>query len=281
VVDLLGLDSSTSFGAAPPSTASPVLSSSGGGGGGLDILDSVKPGASSSVVASTGSLRTVLRPTDEGANGLQVDAAFGVQGGQPVLNLSFTNHSAEVASGFMVKLNRNLFGLNPSAAVAISSVGPGATERTVLPLARGDLAADLSSTNQIQVAMKSTIGVAMFYVPFNIMALFSAEGRLEKSNYLQTWRNIQQEHYSDVAPLFSSDVTSVTQRLESFSVFSVAQRNVSGQDFLYVSARVFDDFILMEFAFSGNAAKLCVKANNEALIPSVQAAMAQLLTSSS
>ena len=158
-------------------------------------------------------------------------------------------------------------------------MAPRASERTTLPLARGELAGELATTTQVQVALKSSLGVAMFFVPLSIAQLFSAEGRLEKSTYLQTWRTIQQEHYSDVAPLFSADVAAVTQRLEAYAVFSVAQRNVSGQDFLYVCAKVFDDYVLMEFAFSGTAAKLCVKANNEALIPAVQLAMAQLLTS--
>lgn len=75
---------------------------------------------SSGSVAAPGSMTTVLRPSDEGARGLQVDAGFGSRDGQVVLNITFTNTSSEVASGFMVKFNKNAYAF-PFVLSAMSS----------------------------------------------------------------------------------------------------------------------------------------------------------------
>lgn len=94
VADLLG----TSVSPSP----SPILS-----GGVADLLGGGSPAPVLKPVSSE--LPTVLRPNDENANGLQVDAAFAVVGGVVVLNVCFTNLSSGPASGFMMKFNKNAY----------------------------------------------------------------------------------------------------------------------------------------------------------------------------
>lgn len=75
--------------------------------------------------------------------------------------------------------------MNPSSPVQVQSLAPGQTERTSLPISRGELNPELLSTDQVQVALKSSLGVAMFFVPLPVHAILSPDGRLEKTNYLQ------------------------------------------------------------------------------------------------
>jgi len=184
-----------------------------------------------------------------------------------------------VASAFMVKFNKNAFSLQPTGPVPIQAIASGASERCFLPLAPGDVEADLLGQQAVQVALKSSLGVAIFTIAMPLHALYAPDGRLDKTAYLNLWRAIQSEHYADVAPISVSTVPAATAKLEQSNVFSVAERNVSGQDFLYASAKLPDGtVILFELAFSGGAVKVCVKTEKEQFVPAAQASLKQLLS---
>lgn len=93
----------------------------------------------------------------------------------------------------------------------------------------GEVSPELLATNSVQVGLKSSLGVAIFTLPLPLSSLLVPEGQLEKGDYLQMWRDIQTEHYTDLANIFTSEVGAATSRLAQYNIFSVAQRNVDGR----------------------------------------------------
>eukprot|EP01125_Pyxidicula_operculata_P001225 TRINITY_DN11155_c0_g1_i1.p1 TRINITY_DN11155_c0_g1~~TRINITY_DN11155_c0_g1_i1.p1 ORF type:complete len:876 (-),score=234.91 TRINITY_DN11155_c0_g1_i1:110-2737(-) len=209
----------------------------------------------------------LLHPQSEGANGLQIDGAFQLKSGQLSLDLTFTNHTDLPIGPFQMKFNTNTFNVNPTTAVPVQVVNPRQQESFSLPCAFSQ-AIDTSKGSVVQIALRSNTGVCYFAANLPLHTLFTADGKLERDQYLTTWKEIASEHFTDIPNMFSADAAQIQQRLESNNIFFVAKRNVSGQDFLYLSSKSADGTIfLMELALHGSSSKLCTKTPAEHLVP--------------
>lgn len=119
----------------------------------------------------------------------------------------------------------------------------------------------------IQAALRLNNSVTVFFpVPLALHTFFVNEGttqnlighpksesdnvvgRLEKEEYLRTWRSISAEASEEISGLPSSDVSALQPKLEANKVFFVAQRNAEGhvclsKKFIFVFAIVSNFFV--------------------------------------
>uniref|UniRef100_A0A8C4XDB0 Beta-adaptin appendage C-terminal subdomain domain-containing protein n=1 Tax=Erpetoichthys calabaricus TaxID=27687 RepID=A0A8C4XDB0_ERPCA len=91
----------------------------------------------------------------------------------------------------------------------------------------------------LQVAVKNNIDVFYFSCIYPISILFVEEGRMERQVFLATWKDIPNEneaqfHIKDCH--LNSDAAS--NKLQNNNIFSIAKRNVDGQEMLYQSMRL-------------------------------------------
>ena len=102
---------------------------------------------------------------------------------------------------------------------------------------------------QVQVAIKNmaTNNVFYFAANFDFEALFAADGALERSAFIETWKSIddRKELFGTVSdlPPGSADIDQVTAKFKDNNVFFIARRpvpNAEGQEVVYFSMRTVD-----------------------------------------
>ena len=257
----------------------------GGGGGGVDLLDmggmslNNKGGGKNEPKAP---MARVCGPEKSG--GLEIMAGFRQLKKKIRMEMQVTNVSAsqEIAS-LAIQLNKNSFGLNPATQQLILNppLGQGHTgtthvELTTTPNMLAPIPAGQPASPQVQVAIKNMQSGNVFYFAanFNFEALFSPEGTMERSAFIESWKSIddRNELYSTVSdlPRDSVDIDAVTQKFKMYHVFFIARRpvpNAEGQEVVYFSMRTFTGMeFLAELTFKQgvNACKVCLKTENSA-----------------
>lgn len=220
----------------------------------------------------------------EKSGGLEVHAGFVQRRKKILMEMQFANVSAgQDVSNFAIQLNKNPFGLSPTTQQVICNppVSPGETgtasvEVTTTPNMMAPVANGQKANPQIQVAIKNMHTGTVFYfaVNLNFEALFSAEGAMEKSAFIESWKSIddKNELYSTVSdlPRDSCNVDAVQQKFSAYNVFFIARRpvpNAEGQEVVYFSMRTvtgMEFFAELTFKQGVNACKICLKTENSA-----------------
>ena len=258
---------------------------SAGGGGGVDLLDmggmslNSKGGGKNEPKAP---MTKVCGPEKSG--GLEIMAGFRQLKKKIRMEMQVTNVSApqEIAS-LAIQLNKNSFGLNPATQQMILNppLGQGQSgmthvELTTTPNMLAPIPTGQPASPQVQVAIKNMQTGSVFYFAanFNFEALFSPEGTMERSAFIESWKSIddRNELYSTVSdlPRESVDIDSVTQKFKINNIFFIARRpvpNAEGQEVVYFSMRTFTGMeFLAELTFKQgvNACKVCLKTENSA-----------------
>lgn len=144
---------------------------------------------------------------------------------------------------------------------------------------------------QIQVAIKNMQTGTVFYFAanFNFEALFSPDGAMERSSFIESWKSIddRNELYGTVSdlPRDSADIDHVQQKFQAYNIFFIARRpvpNAEGQEVVYFSMRTVTGLeFLAELTFKQgvNACKVCLKTENSAYGLLAKAALERLLRS--
>ncbi|WAR01329.1 AP1B1-like protein [Mya arenaria] len=201
--------------------AQPAAPTPAGGSGGMDIfgegLDNLLGGGSTGgdMLGGLGDIfgmpqtqsyvppQEVWLPASKG-KGLEITGTFARKNNQINMELTFTNKAMQPMSGFAVQFNKNSFGLMP-AQVAIK--------------------------NNIDVFYMST------HVPLHV--LFMEDGEMDKKIFLATWKDIpspNEVQYTINNVPHNADT--VSSKLRNNNVFTIAKRNVEGQDMLYQSLKL-------------------------------------------
>jgi AP-1 complex subunit beta-1 len=215
-------------------------------------------------------LPPLLAPQAQTANGLQINGKFIVKGDSVELKLQLTNHSSTLASEFQIKFKQNVYNIDPSQnTIPVQPIGPGNSLTYSLPCIfnKTDVPSSIQPSSQIQVALKNSLGVAYFFVNLPLNMLLSLDGRQEKNVWLSTWRTIEKENYFDITNMTVTSLVDIQSKLEASRIFYVAHRNVNGQDYLYMSAKLIEGsiFLLEISQMGGPTCKLCVKTLSEHL----------------
>ncbi|XP_077806256.1 AP-1 complex subunit beta-1 isoform X20 [Macaca mulatta] len=247
-VDLLGggLDSlmgdepegigGTNF-VAPPTAAVPASLGAPIGSGLSDLFD-----LTSGVGTLSGSYvapKAVWLPAMK-AKGLEISGTFTRQVGSISMDLQLTNKALQVMTDFAIQFNRNSFGLAPAAPLQVHApLSPNQTVEISLPLSTVGSVMKMEPLNNLQVAVKNNIDVFYFSTLYPLHILFVEDGKMDRQMFLATWKDIPNENEAQFqirdCPL---NAEAVSSKLQSSNIFTVAKRNVEGQDMLYQSLKL-------------------------------------------
>ena len=258
--------------------AQPTAAATGGlgdvfGGGPAAAAGSYEPQARMSKVCSA-----------DKSGGIDIQAGFRRVENVVSMDLEFANVSCSVpVTSVAIQLNKNAFGLSPSSQqvvcsppVAMGSTGRSSVELVVTPAMLAPLPQGQPATPQVQVAIKNmaTGNVFYFAANFNLDALFAADGALERTAFIDSWKSIddQKELYGTVSdlPPSSTDIERVQAKFHAHRIFFIARRpvpNAEGQEVVYFSMKTVTGMeFLAELTFKRgvNACKICLKTENAA-----------------
>uniref|UniRef100_H9GEZ2 AP complex subunit beta n=1 Tax=Anolis carolinensis TaxID=28377 RepID=H9GEZ2_ANOCA len=239
-VDLLGGGLDSLMGGPSFSAPSAVMPSNLGAplGGGLGDLFDLSGGVgtlSGSYVAP----KTVWLPAVK-AKGLEISGTFSRQVGALSMDLVLSNKALQVMSDFAIQFNRNSFGLAPAAPLQVHApLAPNQSVELSLPLNTVGSVMKMDPLNNLQVAVKNNIDVFYFSTLYPLHILFVEDGKMERQMFLATWKDIPNENEAQFqikdCPL-SADA--VSTKLQGSNIFTIAKRNVEGQDMLYQSLKL-------------------------------------------
>lgn len=251
--DLLSMDIGAPVAASIPQTNVDLL------GGGLDILlGGVAPEPvvnSATVAAGNGLLGDIFGlntqssamvvvpkitwlPAEKG-KGLEIQGTFSRRGGQAYMDMTFTNKAMQAMSSFAIQLNKNSFGLIPGAPLQVPNLPPGQTTEASLQLGHTGPVMRMEPINNLQIAIKNSVDIFYFACLISGQTLFTEDGQLDKRVFLSTWKEIpaaNEVQYSISGIVGNADA--VAARMTANNVFTIAKRNVEGQDMLYQSLKL-------------------------------------------
>ncbi|XP_007946186.1 AP-1 complex subunit beta-1 [Orycteropus afer afer] len=174
------------------------------------------------------------------AKGLEISGTFTRQVGSISMDLQLTNKALQVMTDFAIQFNRNSFGLAPAAPLQVHApLSPNQTVEISLPLNTVGSVMKMEPLNNLQVAVKNNIDVFYFSTLYPLHILFVEDGKMDRQMFLATWKDIANENEAQFqirdCPL---NAEAVSSKLQSSNIFTVARRNVEGQDMLYQSLKL-------------------------------------------
>ncbi|XP_017771576.1 PREDICTED: AP-1 complex subunit beta-1 [Nicrophorus vespilloides] len=262
--DLLSMDIGSSV-AAPPAQAAPTSSNIDLLGGGLDILlgggapDVAPPPASSNTgllgdifgISSSPTLytppKTCWLPAEKG-KGLEIMGTYSRRNGQISMDLTFTNKAMQAMNGFAIQFNKNSFGIAPASPLNIGTLQPSQSLETGLALNTTGPVQRMDPLMNLQVAVKNNVDVFYYACTVPIQILFADDGQLDKRFFLTTWKDIPaaneiQYTLNDVR----GTADTIAAKMTHNNIFTIAKRNVEGQDMLYQSLKLTNNiWVLLE-----------------------------------
>jgi AP-1 complex subunit beta-1 len=258
----------------------------------LDLGFDEEPTSAFSSTASTPAVRKQLVVPAESGNGVAVSAAVARQGGQVQLLMDFTNQTPTPMQQFAIQLNTSTFGLAPvSQAINLPApIANGSTQSTAVPLAFNPQMVNPSSPQplQLQAAIKNVATGHVFYfmAPFQLDALFAADGAMDVNSLVAAWRSIDEslEATQVVNDLPSAEIEVIKQKLAAVNVHFVAQRPVpqqEGQTVVFCSAKTLNNVqFIFELTFRAgfNACKLVVKSPDQRMSELAKQCAARVIT---
>jgi len=172
--------------------------------------------------------------------GLEIAGTFSLAGNQVRMELTFNNQALSPMTGFAIQFNKNSFGLAPAQPLSVPSpLQPHQSAKVILPLNFSAPVFKMEPLMNLQMAVKNNVDVFYFACLVPIHVLFVQDGEMEKLVFLATWKDIPAENEEQFSlPPLSFDADECSQKLRNNNVFTIAKRNVDGQDMLYQSIKL-------------------------------------------
>nr|XP_045604639.1 AP-1 complex subunit beta-1-like isoform X4 [Procambarus clarkii] len=245
-LDLLGggLDSllggaAAEVGSAP---APPVAATSTAGDTGLlgDIF-----GIASSSAPVYSAPKQIWLPANRG-KGMEIAGTFSRRNGIISMDLTLHNKAMQPITGFAIQLNKNSFGITPAAPLNVPApLAPNQSIDVSLTLSTSGPVQRMDPLTNLQVAIKNSVDVFYFATVMPMHVFFCEDGAMDKRVFLSTWKDIpsQNEVQFNIENInMNADGLSTTDgisnKLQSSNIFTIAKRNVEGQDMLYQSIKL-------------------------------------------
>uniref|UniRef100_A0A8C5FAZ4 AP complex subunit beta n=1 Tax=Gadus morhua TaxID=8049 RepID=A0A8C5FAZ4_GADMO len=168
------------------------------------------------------------------AKGLEICGTFSRRQGHMYMDMTFTNKALQHMSDFAIQFNKNSFGMIPTSPLPIHTpLMPSQTIEVSLPLNTIGPVMKMDPLNNLQVAVKNNIDVFYFsgLIPLNIF--FVEDGKMERQVFLATWKDIPTRMNCSTRLR-----NTVSGKLQSNNIYTIAKRNVEGQDMLYQSLKL-------------------------------------------
>ncbi|XP_014794463.1 PREDICTED: AP-1 complex subunit beta-1 isoform X2 [Calidris pugnax] len=220
-----------------PSTTMPANMGAPLGSGLGDLFDLT--GGVGTLSGSYVAPKTVWLPAMK-AKGLEISGTFSRQVGSISMDLVLTNKALQVMSDFAIQFNRNSFGLAPAAPLQVHApLAPNQSVEISLPLNTVGSVMKMDPLNNLQVAVKNNIDVFYFSTLYPLHILFVEDGKMERQMFLATWKDIPNENEAQFQIKDCSlNADAVSSKLQGSNIFTIAKRNVEGQDMLYQSLKL-------------------------------------------
>ncbi|XP_031209914.1 AP-2 complex subunit beta [Mastomys coucha] len=174
------------------------------------------------------------------AKGLEISGTFTHRQGHIYMEMNFTNKALQHMTDFAIQFNKNSFGVIPSTALAIHTpLMPNQSIDVSLPLNTLGPVMKMEPLNNLQVAVKNNIDVFYFscLIPLNV--LFVEDGKMERQVFLAMWKDIPNENELQFQiKECHLNADTVSSKLQNNNVYTIAKRNVEGQDMLYQSLKL-------------------------------------------
>uniref|UniRef100_A0A8C9TV51 Adaptor related protein complex 2 subunit beta 1 n=1 Tax=Scleropages formosus TaxID=113540 RepID=A0A8C9TV51_SCLFO len=174
------------------------------------------------------------------AKGLEIAGTFSRRQGHMYMDMTFINKALQHMTDFAIQFNKNSFGVIPTTPLPIHTpLMPNQSIDISLPLSTIGPVMKMDPLNNLQVAVKNIIDVFYFscLIPLNIF--FVEDGKMERQVFLVTWKDIPNENelqYQIKECHLNADT--VSGKLQNNNIFTIAKRNVEGQDMLYQSLKL-------------------------------------------
>ena len=196
-------------------------------------------GLTSSAPASYVAPKQVWLPAARG-KGLEVSGTFSRRNGQIQMEMTLTNRAMQPMMQFAVQLNKNSFGLVPGAPLqVVAPLAPNQSYEAVMVLNTSGPVQRMDPLTNLQVAIKNNIDVFYFAVVVPMNVYFAEDGQMDKRIFLSTWKDIpaaNEVQYTISNVSLGADA--VSAKMQQNNVFTIAKRNVEGQDMLYQSLKL-------------------------------------------
>lgn len=179
--------------------------------------------------------------------GLEISGTFTRRNQNPVMELTFMNKAMQQMSSFAVQFNKNSFGLTPGQQISINNpIMPNSAVNISLPLNTNGPVQKMDPLNQLQVAIKNNVDVFYYSCLIPMHVLFVEDGEMDKRVFLATWKDIPtaNEVQSDIEDV-QHNADTVSSKLKNNNIFTIAKRNVDGQDMLYQSIKLTNDIWIL------------------------------------
>jgi len=156
------------------------------------------------------------------------------------MEMTLTNRAMQPMMQFAVQLNKNSFGLVPAAPLqVVAPLAPNQSYEAVMQLNPTGPVQRMDPLTNLQVAIKNNIDVFYFAVVLPMNVFFAEDGQMDKRIFLSTWKDIpaaNEVQYTINNVTLSADA--VSSKMQQNNVFTIAKRNVEGQDMLYQSLKL-------------------------------------------
>jgi AP-1 complex subunit beta-1 len=179
--------------------------------------------------------------------GLEINGTFTRRNGAINMDMDFTNKALQPLSGFAIQLNKNSFGLICASQLQLPVLQPNQLQLTVMALNTNGPIMKMTPITNLQVAIKNNIDVFYYSVVVPMHVFFVEDGEIDKRLFLNTWKEIPEQNeiqYQVPASSFTSfggsaiNVDDLCNKLRNNNIFTIAKRNVEGQDMLYQSVKL-------------------------------------------
>ncbi|ALC49947.1 Bap [Drosophila busckii] len=242
-VDLLGGGLDILLGGPPASgpDAAPVS------GGASSLLGDIFGLAGTSLSVGVQIPKVTWLPAEKG-KGLEIQGTFARRNGEIFMDMTLTNKAMQPMTNFAIQLNKNSFGLVPAAPLQVAPLPPNQSIEVTLTLGHSGPIQRMEPLNNLQVAVKNNIDIFYFACLVHGNVLFAEDGQLDKRVFLNTWKEIpaaNELQYSLSGVIGTTD--GIASKMTTNNIFTIAKRNVEGQDMLYQSLKLTNNiWVLLE-----------------------------------
>ena len=146
----------------------------------------------------------------------------------------------QAMGGFAIQFNKNSFGITPTQSLQVPTpLQPNSTVEVSLTLNTLGPVQKMDPLTSLQVAVKNNVDVFYFSTLIPIHVFCCEDGAMDKRLFLATWKEIPtQNEIQFTIENITLNVEQVSQKLQSNNIFTIARRNVEGQDMLYQSMKL-------------------------------------------
>ncbi|XP_053643016.1 AP-1 complex subunit beta-1 isoform X2 [Cherax quadricarinatus] len=227
------------------------------GGSGAEVGSSPAPGIPPVAPSSTAGLlgdifgitsssapvysppKQIWLPANRG-KGMEITGTFSRKNGVISMDLTLHNKAMQPITGFAIQLNKNSFGITPAAPLNVPApLAPNQSIDVSLILSTSGPVQRMDPLTNLQVAIKNSVDVFYFATVMPMHIFFCEDGAMDKRVFLSTWKDIpsQNEVQFNIENI-NMNADGISNKLQSSNIFTIAKRNVEGQDMLYQSIKL-------------------------------------------